>query len=1215
MMTTIGNEYHVTGGQSATDNSSVGIFHVPSMLSSILRRAVSRIGSAPPRPAYLQKGEQLRRQAAQWYDAQTSSVSARPLAKQALANVILAVTASLNGTATQALRANRRVRDVLTSPMLPQDAQQELSASWPGAVGPDAVSAAMQDQLFSVPDDHIVVQSNDSVQLFLEQQGYKTDDVLDATLLCKAAVDALVKDPQVAPSLARHILKGLACYGGSIREPVSGQYQAAVIRRWVELQLFEGDIEAFIAADWPCRQVSLERELADLGNLIRRHIFAHLLAHDTEAAGYRPDVVLKSWIWNKVVLALVPVLRYVNSEQDGGLPLRGSEWGHINAGLLFAQRAGLELDDVSLYQALDLGKMLHLQLAGEVLPIEWQRLFRLPALCRAAGDAVAAPGGQADSQGNSSLTQHYLLATKSLVATHEQWFRPLQQLLPAMANFRTRPELAKDKLGAEATPGEVLSLLNTGKVNQAYQQQVDVIAASYEQYDRVRLGFAWARLSEDELKFISAAEISRVRAVFSAFDAIRGQRIASSRYARQGLTKNLLEHVELFAATCGAQERIYVQEFDGAAYFVQRIDRIARNYQRLMKDDGLALGHDYRLKIYPQGAVLQPPQDMLAALCQMSAASHRGDFSRQLHALGYEMTSREKLIEIALGFVPLYTCVTESRKGQVDAAVLACGIDVLTLLPLLGASGKLLANIVQVGTRGSWTVLRKAAQEMTVHGLSKKMLLEGGADIASHVLLPTQQLIGRHEMASLGVAALRVIDPGVELFWHLEGVVAKLSIALGRHMESHLRALGEVLPRLGRKQTERVASVPVADLLFVRVPGLDDEVPMASLAGVKYKKQPVYTRVDLESGMQYGRKYYLAEGGTLQPVPVPLLRKFEQGLSGRGAPRAGQQWAAADGNGQSGRQLADLAASSGQTRTAASEQVGTPVTSVHLEAWGAFSEQQRRWIGLRNFCAGHGINCQEFSTAWARQSQVAHASRALPAGPVQVPELLSYRPVTAELLQEWMRNRSGKSTELQKLYQREFLHEKRLDIREWVRFVGNDLELTHEGRQLLAQVPVGSPASALEAIVLSDTSSALSEHGIAPAPLIHQAVDLRVAASHAVSPVGRSNQAMRGGSDADTRDSDFGQISSSDADSGRARYMSSDVDGSLSDSTGGQSQHGSFDIDNTQLLRRAGVGANQSPHMSSDTDSNRAVASFSDDEMWDWSHHSAASGGGDAGAS
>jgi len=388
MMTTIGNEYHVTGGQSATDNSSVGIFHVPSMLSSILRRAVSRIGSAPPRPAYLQKGEQLRRQAAQWYDAQTSSVSARPLAKQALANVILAVTASLNGTATQALRANRRVRDVLTSPMLPQDAQQELSASWPGAVGPDAVSAAMQDQLFSVPDDHIVVQSNDSVQLFLEQQGYKTDDVLDATLLCKAAVDALVKDPQVAPSLARHILKGLACYGGSIREPVSGQYQAAVIRRWVELQLFEGDIEAFIAADWPCRQVSLERELADLGNLIRRHIFAHLLAHDTEAAGYRPDVVLKSWIWNKVVLALVPVLRYVNSEQDGGLPLRGSEWGHINAGLLFAQRAGLELDDVSLYQALDLGKMLHLQLAGEVLPIECRHCAGRPVM------QLPPPGGK-----------------------------------------------------------------------------------------------------------------------------------------------------------------------------------------------------------------------------------------------------------------------------------------------------------------------------------------------------------------------------------------------------------------------------------------------------------------------------------------------------------------------------------------------------------------------------------------------------------------------------------------------------------------------------------------------------------------------------------------------------------------------------------------------------------------------------------------------------
>ncbi|NDL61591.1 hypothetical protein GRH90_02250, partial [Enterobacteriales bacterium SAP-6] len=449
-----------------------------------------------------------------------------------------------------------------------------------------------------------------------------------------------------------------------------------------------------------------------------------------------------------------------------------------------------------------------------------------------------------------------------------------------------------------------------------FRRQNEDIAAKYAVVDDMLLSQALADLAPEESGFIASARVALITARFSAFDRLKHQ-IISRHLPRRAHSIALLPEVDLLAAATGSGRRIYALRPSRSGYRLDRVDEIEEHYYALMTDPATARKDtDYQLKIHADAVnapVMKTSAEAGAILIENLIKRHKQRLMDQLQQFGYEETNWEKTQKILLSLIPLYDCISGIREERREA-VISCMIDAFTLAPLAGQGAAIGARFAQRGALGGMVALRASLGALAVRASFRETLSRGGVDLIRFAVVPAARELDRQAMISLGLAAVRAMDPGFELAGIAGARAVKQLVGVAGLLENRVPVWRKIRVWLEQRHPPAGATPHATPVITARLAGLDRDLPVVKLGGDKLGAQDIYLRFNPETGEAFGKRYTLAAGNVLQAVPAPLAQRLrnilEQGLGGRGAPGAGKQLA-----GKPGRKPY------------------TRVTGAHLRAW------------------------------------------------------------------------------------------------------------------------------------------------------------------------------------------------------------------------------------------------------------------------------------------
>ncbi|ALS62180.2 hypothetical protein AT302_22705 [Pandoraea norimbergensis] len=144
---------------------------------------------------------------------------------------------------------------------------------------------------------------------------------------------------------------------------------------------------------------------------------------------------------------------------------------------------------------------------------------------------------------------------------------------------------------------------------------------------------------------------------------------------------------------------------------------------------------------------------------------------------------REAVRRAVLGFIPFYNCVDDVTSGSYRIALLDCGIDVASAIPLVHAAVMAERAVLQV----SRTLVGAVLEEVSQNVVRRAGLAGGFTRVLSDPAVSVAIDVANAQFKHTGVALARFADPGVEL-----GVRGMLR-----------------LPGFGRRWLMRIGSLPL----------------------------------------------------------------------------------------------------------------------------------------------------------------------------------------------------------------------------------------------------------------------------------------------------------------------------------------------------------------------------------------------------------------------
>jgi len=785
--------------------------------------------------------------------------------------------------------------------------------------------------------------TNRQVQNFLQDKNLlnKVRPHFSSGDLLKATIELLEKDRASKidrRDLARCIQNSLGLYGGSEGEFMRASTQNVIIRNWVAQNIFGASIEQTITR--------MAADHAPLFSLTGKNIQDSL----SKVYAASTDPVVGDWVWKHVVLEEVPILRFASHDVEHLKP-HDFEWGQIHAGLQLAASAQQDMKNIALEDALVLGQSLLAQIKEGIEVDDYSRFFKLPSLIRYVQTHSYVMQNRIDSDigdlESSALTNYVTEHDSFLEQNH-----PASRFQRLFNHYKTRPQLAQEMINDRCPERKLETYLNLrfgegsycGKdtqrhflpnINTIYQEQINDIANAHEVLDHLLMTVAWDELPKEDRQFIHAAEIKQASAQFSARDKIRGIPGASQPEMRKSLTL-ALAGVEFFSAhNAAGKEQIYSLKNDQThgGYHVKRVDRNRSDYEHfLTADQAQRLDADFQLLIHPLEGTLKTERQELGILIEKVALQHQQTFKQQLHDYGYSRTGLEQASDFLLSLIPFYSCINDVKAGRAAQAALACSIDAMLLIPLLGQVSSPSIKIGQAVAKGGLIAARNVAAEMAAGSSLKALIAQSGRTFSQHVLAPAAQAISKKEIRAAGIAALRVVDPGIELSWTIGRAGVDSFIRYSSSMLDNLPRLNKILPHLKKSMATLPQSLAPDTYTFGRIPGLNKEITVIKTGHVTPAGMDIYVWVDINTGMRSGHKYVRSEDGTLRPASLNFserLKKIrEHGLGGKKDPSLAGKWTKIDN---------ELAASS-SADTARQTQIG--VISQSRPANQALSKQE-----------------------------------------------------------------------------------------------------------------------------------------------------------------------------------------------------------------------------------------------------------------------------------
>lgn len=358
------------------------------------------------------------------------------------------------------------------------------------------------------------------------------------------------------------------------------------------------------------------------------------------------------------------------------------------------------------------------------------------------------------------------------------------------------------------------------------------------------------KATSEALRFSTVDELIRSISLFAPLDKIV-EMMGIPGFKKKPPYENFkLKNTDLFVAKQGEEERVYALkrlENEGG-YAVYRVDRNAALYAKyelfgkefqLTPMDRLTFKVDQTNERFTD--VSAQDKDVLSTFTSKIAETHRDDLNERLSQSGEAKQMKEMSLEMLLSLVPFYDCITEINKGETEKAAIACTIDILLLIPLVGEA-------VALSTKFGLGVARAF-----LRGSLKNVLRSTGYFIPKAT-----------DFTRLGISTLRYLDPGVETAVDGSRLLIKSL--------TKIRTIGKRTPLL--KKLERLESKSAtfsASFVKVKLPKNGPEVFVKQV-----KDKNLYVRVtNPKTGDAFG-EYFLLKNNQLEVFKGPVRFSEEQ---------------------------------------------------------------------------------------------------------------------------------------------------------------------------------------------------------------------------------------------------------------------------------------------------------------------------------------------------
>lgn len=402
-----------------------------------------------------------------------------------------------------------------------------------------------------------------------------------------------------------------------------------------------------------------------------------------------------------------------------------------------------------------------------------------------------------------------------------------------------------------------------GSLDDEYKKLTSDVADSFREIDKYLILSAIGGLPEEERIFISSPG-----AIMHLANVSMGtNRVVSSA---SGFAHNININVspdctDLVSVQLGEQERIYaLRAIKGGweGYRPIRVDRDIRKYI----DSGI-LDHNFHDKYEVDGSVVMSAGDRfrysifvegnktsdnsnnnsnnINYLVNLLGKKHRDTLYDTLYQLGNDQSGLQKTWSVIKHIIPFYDCVEGTINNDSVQAIPSCLIDAVALIPVFGQAASL-------GTKFGMGLARGLRSGAVIVG--KGEIQSAGKSLLREISLPTTA-----ELASLGKGALRAIDPGFEL---IAGISRKFGNKMVVRMSGNKKTAELAQEIVSSRVLDRLPRVPADTKVMGILPETRLQVPVKVIG--KQRGRDIYVRVNPETGVAGGTKYFCSTNGNLE---------------------------------------------------------------------------------------------------------------------------------------------------------------------------------------------------------------------------------------------------------------------------------------------------------------------------------------------------------------
>ncbi|XTZ40653.1 anthrax toxin-like adenylyl cyclase domain-containing protein [Salmonella enterica] len=752
-------------------------------------------------------------------------------------------------------------------------------------------------------------EQNKLIEGLLKKNNLSHDPQQPASLvnnLIQYLVDPSIKKKAAkrVTTVSRLLLLPLGEYGSEEKDVIPYARRQAIIADWLNYHLLSGPFES-----WFIRQHVVNK--CETHGQIRTSLMKTINDILKDKKGlpsfqeyYKDNVVKKV-----MPTAMLPLFEYDFAATEKMIVSEPS-WGYLYVGAMVLSESGTALNGIDSEELEEVGVMMETLIHQEGVPQQYIEYFRLPALLHNALTNKVPVDDQLagiEEWEMKEIYQNYFEYTRDWAEKNN----PSNKFSQKMQQWKSRRQLAEEVLKNKGVSMDNVGLyLNSHEaknwrgiyrnsiwlpnIDDVFRDQNNNLADLAMDVDKILLSKVFNDFEGHEKSFILEAKVELVKLrVYAEYvqdpgpppDPLWTDTNANMYYIPRVV--DFPGSIEFLRCTKNDEVRFFALKVlpDNGNYELECTEHRDEGIISFLDDNDRMLLLDYdKVEVrYDLLGVLKDATTKNNNLIDQLSNFHRINFVNGLYSTGYDKTVYDDFKEIALSFIPFYSCVDESIKGNALEASLACALDIVGLVPFIGQAARTGGRFGMALGKTASLVIRQGAQRATF----KQLLQVGGQQIVR--TFPSIS----SEVRQFGVSFLRSLDPGFELlaFGGIKGLKA-LSTFIAK-----TNAKGKGVARLGQTlaaHADRSFTLPGVSQLYSpgQGPGFGKELDVVPVG--KMDEHVLWAPFHAESGTISGRKLVCNSVGQLEPAPIRLNQRLyllqNEGLGGKGVLLAIKKW-------------------------------------------------------------------------------------------------------------------------------------------------------------------------------------------------------------------------------------------------------------------------------------------------------------------------------------